>query len=162
MNNDLMLAVLSMAAYQNDPPTVGFATKLTVPLPANYQATGFFAVAYNYGGQTVIAYRGTDGDYLTDAWYGWGTGVAAESTQAGQAALFYKDVAAQQDYVGTFPYSTNIVFTGHSLGGGLAGLMADLSSLKFCGRSKPIDATHNRFAALPACNDNHIAQENAA
>jgi hypothetical protein len=58
MNNDLMMAVLSMAAYDNNAPSIGFATKLTVPLPSNYLSTGFFAAAYNYNGETVISYRG--------------------------------------------------------------------------------------------------------
>jgi Ca2+-binding RTX toxin-like protein len=119
MNNDLMLAVLSMDTY-NPQGTIGLASQLLVQPSLS---SGFAAVAYSYNGQTVISYRGTDGDYLhyLDAWYGWGGGFGAESTQAGQAAAFYRSVASA-----TFPYSTNVVFTGHSLGGGLAGLMAGL------------------------------------
>jgi Lipase (class 3) len=131
MNTDLMLAVLAMDAYgagQN----VGTATVIKHHEEAS---TGFSAVAYSYNGETVISYRGTDGYYISDAYFGWGAGVGAETTQAGQAAEFYKSVLAATIGNGSFPYSTdgtysanstNIVFTGHSLGGGLAGLLASL------------------------------------
>jgi hypothetical protein len=125
MNKDLMLAVLSMDAYI-PLGTIGNATVIS----SAPQSNGFAAVAYRYNGQTIISYRGTDGYYLGDAWYGWGGGiVGAETTQAGLAAKFYQDVAGTDGNIGTtFPYSTlgSVVFTGHSLGGGLAGLMAGL------------------------------------
>jgi hypothetical protein len=57
MNNDLMMAVLSMAAYK-DPkiaPDVGFARKLNIELPAGSDSSGFSAVAYSYNGDTVIS-----------------------------------------------------------------------------------------------------------
>lgn len=123
MNKNLMLAVLSMDAY--DPQgTIGIATQLKFQPSLS---SGFSAVAYNYDGKTVISYRGSDDPIAwtgSDAWYGWGGAFGAETTQAGQAAEFYKSVVGNA----IFPYSTlgSVVFTGHSLGGGLAGLMAGL------------------------------------
>jgi hypothetical protein len=60
MNRDLMLAVLSMHAYSDDTSfnQVGTAAVSKVADP---DVSGFFAKAYNYHGETVIAYRGTDG-----------------------------------------------------------------------------------------------------
>jgi Lipase (class 3) len=134
MDHDLMLAVLAMDAYTPH-SAIGLATNLNITLPSGSGSSGFSAVAYSYNGETVISYRGTDGYYISDAYFGWGAGVGAETTQAGQAAEFYKSVLAATIGNGSFPYSTdgtysanstNIVFTGHSLGGGLAGLLASL------------------------------------
>jgi Ca2+-binding RTX toxin-like protein len=52
---------------------------------------------------------------------GWSGGLGYASTQAGLAAQFYRSVVGNENI-----YSTNVTFTGHSLGGGLAGLMAGL------------------------------------
>lgn len=120
MNYDLMMAVLSMAAYLDDKPKIGLATRQTVAEPNGYLSSGFSAVAYSYNGQTIISYRGTDS--FVDVLTGWTQGLGFASVQAGQAAEFYKSVVGPA----SFPYSTNVVFTGHSLGGGLAGLMASL------------------------------------
>lgn len=81
---DLMLAILAMDSYNrgygaglgdgvnvdgqgNDTDglgeagkQVGTATVLNVPLPQGAEAAGFYAVAYQWNGQTVISYRGTD------------------------------------------------------------------------------------------------------
>lgn len=78
---------------------------------------GFTARAYQNGSQVIIAYAGTDpkdalGDWANNLEMGRG----AMSTQANLAAKFYHEVKAQTG-------STDITFTGHSLGGGLAGLM---------------------------------------
>jgi hypothetical protein len=123
MNYDLMMAVLAMDAYGAHAVghTVGFA-EISLVAPKEY---GFVAYAYNYKGSTVIAYRGTNTDSISglvgDILYGWGQGLGFAPTQAELAAEFYKSVAGAG-----FPYSTNVTFTGHSLGGGLAGLMAGL------------------------------------
>jgi len=84
----------------------------------------FYAVAYNYNGETIISYRGTDKplDIVT----GWltGGGLIGDNfitLQASLAAQFYNAVIG-----GESPYSSNVSFTGHSLGAGLAGLMASL------------------------------------
>jgi Lipase (class 3) len=81
-------------------------------------AASFYAAAYLNGGNIVISYRGTDninpfGPDVT-AWTG---GLGFQTEQAELAAQFYYQV--KQEYPGA-----NIVLTGHSLGGGLAGLVA--------------------------------------
>jgi hypothetical protein len=120
MNRDLMLAVLSMHAYSDDRSfnKIGNANVSN----RSDESSGFYANSYTYNGETIISFRGTDGNYVGDAWYGWGAGVGAETTQAGLAAKFYQNVVGSA----AFPFSTNVTFTGHSLGGGLAGLLAGL------------------------------------
>ncbi|MBS0419786.1 MAG: DUF2974 domain-containing protein [Proteobacteria bacterium] len=76
--------------------------------------TGFEATVYSYAGKTVIAYAGTlpgTIDFMSDASLSFGI----TDDQLKQAAEFYE--SAKQTYGG------DIVFTGHSLGGGLASLM---------------------------------------
>jgi hypothetical protein len=84
---------------------------------------GFTASAFQNGSDIVIAFKGSDAIGLTQsalvdwvgtnisAGLGWGT------SQLINAAMFYEAVKA------TYP-GANITFTGHSLGGGLASLMA--------------------------------------
>lgn len=104
------------------------------------QKAGFYAIAYQYTDansqiKTIISYRGTDQFFTTyDAnnnplvggdianAYLVGSG-AAEQTQARLAIEFYKSVAAAINPQNPDPYAANIVVTGHSSGGGLAGLV---------------------------------------
>ncbi len=126
MNRDLTLAVLSMDAYF-DGQSLGLATKIQ----SQSADGGFAAVAYNYNGETIISYRGTDGG--SDVLNGWVGGLGFNATQAGLAVEFYRDVVWSDSNGGTdFPYSTagSVTFTGHSLGGGLAGLMGSLYGAK--------------------------------
>jgi hypothetical protein len=74
MTNDLFLAILAMDAYNRTGPR-GTAVGLVVPDGPIGDATvlsgpggvmedpffGFFAQAYDLGGQRIISYRGTDG-----------------------------------------------------------------------------------------------------
>jgi hypothetical protein len=120
MNYDLMMAVLALHSYDDNEAVKNIGTASFIK-PAD-QGSGFAAYAYTYNGETIISFRGTDGYYVGDAWYGWGGGVGAETTQAGLAAQFYQSVFGSA----AFPFSTNVTFTGHSLGGGLAGLLAGL------------------------------------
>ncbi len=75
----------------------------------------FYAIAYQYNGETVISYRGTDS--LIDPITGWPVGAGAETApQATMSFDFYNTVDA---------LTTNTIsVTGHSMGGGLAGLVA--------------------------------------
>lgn len=88
------------------------------------QSIGFYAVAYDVGGEAIISYRGTDdllGDFFfdSDTWNGYGTGFGSSTAnQAGMAFDFYNEVSNGGD-----PRDANISTTGHSLGGGLAGLV---------------------------------------
>ena len=84
----------------------------------------FYAVAYNYGGETVISYRGTDnpGGLNGDVINGWLIG-------GGQAVLNHADLAFKiYQSVANSAYFANgdwdapqvtISLTGHSLGGGI-------------------------------------------
>lgn len=39
---------------------IGNATVIDVPLPSGSIAAGFYAIAYNWNGETIISYRGTN------------------------------------------------------------------------------------------------------
>jgi hypothetical protein len=89
-------------------------------------ATGFTARAYTNGSEICIAYTGTTfegsvnnvGDWLLgNITAGTGTVLAPQIVDA---AKFYLDIQKANP-------GANITFTGHSLGGGLASLMALLS-----------------------------------
>jgi len=84
---------------------------------ANDPATGFSYGVYEKGNEIVIAYTGTD----PDSWNDWqadiGNGSGVGSAQLCQAALVAARIIAEN------PGKT-ITFTGHSLGGGLASVMA--------------------------------------
>ena len=96
---------------------------------------GFNAQAYRNGNEIVIAFAGTnffssytDGNGNTDWGRVWSTGsdflfgnipaaIGFGGQQLIEAALFYRKVKAENP-------SANITFTGHSLGGGIASVMA--------------------------------------
>jgi pimeloyl-ACP methyl ester carboxylesterase len=82
-------------------------------------AASFYAVAYRDASDyIVISYRGTD-DPAGDI-PGWMGGGGFQTEQVELAAQFYYQV--RRDYP-----EANIVLAGHSLGGGLAGLVAELT-----------------------------------
>ena len=92
-------------------------------LPATSR-TGFSAEIFRnrVTGEVVISYQGTNPDLFTaDAFLDWttnaATGLGSDSGQLKQAAQLYRRVAAAYG-------EETISFTGHSLGGGLASLMA--------------------------------------
>ncbi|MDX8503314.1 calcium-binding protein [Mesorhizobium sp. VK4C] len=146
MSKDLFLAILAMDAYNReygagievDGSTIGAATIMNREAmgvdAATYQSwqdAGFYGIAYQWNGATVISYRGTDNpdplglqNGASDVWHGWVTGAGVQGSQSDLALDFFKDVtgadALQRE-------SGNAILTGHSLGGGLAGLVAALS-----------------------------------
>jgi hypothetical protein len=72
-------------------------------------------------GQTVISYRGTD-NVPVDAVIGWPTGVGLyTSSQAEDACYFTRPKMAI-----AFAPNSNIILTGHSLSGGLAGFVGEI------------------------------------
>ena len=105
---------------------------------------GFYAVAYNVSalgiadlGNTVVSYRGTqfvtdatrsefeENAVLSDALGGWSVGAGLFGTQGQLAIEFYREVVGTDNS----PFDTNVSVTGHSLGGGLAGLVGSLYGL---------------------------------
>ena len=122
---ELDLAVLSAAVYQHGRKKeniIGFDTNINglnavELLHTAPSSSGFEASAYSYDGKIVIAFAGTNTDEWQDIWADIGIGLLGSlNAQVIEAAKFYLNIKAQ--------YGDNIVFTGHSLGGGLASLMA--------------------------------------
>lgn len=136
ISKDLFLAILAMDSYNrgynagikspdaapNEGLTgsqIGFATLRTDAQPQ----------AYTLNGETIISYRGTDvfnpAVLNGDVWTGWTIGAGfSGASQAGLARAFHESVInagnAGQPRTVFDPAPSNIVLTGHSLGGGLA------------------------------------------
>jgi Ca2+-binding RTX toxin-like protein len=144
VSNELYYAVLAMDAYNrvnrvSDPlafavpgTIVGFArlrTEALESLPSGYENAGFFATAYDLEGEVVISYRGTDfqggiDELVADVFNGWIASFGTTpSPQLAAAELFYETVAQRDVFEG----APNVVLTGHSLGGGLAGYIGSLN-----------------------------------
>lgn len=125
MNNfEIGLTVLSAAVYNQGKSPENRITIATSIAGLNavelvhtaVSSSGFEASAYSYDGKIIIAFAGTNTDEWQDLWNNGNLGLGSLSAQAIETAKFYLDIKAQ--------YGDNIVFTGHSLGGGLASLMA--------------------------------------
>ncbi|MDD8024774.1 MAG: hypothetical protein PHX82_16915 [Paracoccaceae bacterium] len=155
ISKELFLAILSMDAYNcgygagisdglgetdadgNDIDGLGRVGShiggASVILDANQpsaQSSGFYALAYTVGegvegiapGTTVISYRGTDNPLLTadpdkggsDITNGWVLGEGTLNAQSRLAQAFYAKVNPD-------------IFTGHALGGGLAGFVSAIT-----------------------------------
>jgi hypothetical protein len=127
---DSVYAVLAATAYENGRDKANLLWNLrpngAIPLtgPGNLtrwqnDATGFEASAFAYNGKIVIAYAGTLIDGVTgsipDNRANALLGLGIADIQIKQAAEFYTRIKQA--------YGDNIVFTGHSLGGGLAAVM---------------------------------------
>lgn len=151
MDRNLFLAILAMDSYNRgygfhitgltEEGKLGNATLLTAPSQAGWEDAGFYAIAYQLpsgyiAGLTgkVISYRGTNFDpgdsvlgfFSSPLWSdirsGWSVGAGWPGGQAELALEFYKGVAGDD----ADPRYANITTTGHSLGGGLAGLAANV------------------------------------
>jgi hypothetical protein len=146
MESDLFSAILSMDAYNRDygaginlgsgTTQIGNATitqDSSILVDGNGdrldQPASFYAIAYNWNGQTVISYRGTDdwdpytGDPIAGFFQHVGLGFSQQSTIAVE---FFNSVIGS----GTDPRNSGVALTGHSLGGGLAGYVAGLHGLQ--------------------------------
>lgn len=125
-NKDLLLSVISLDAYYRglDAPEIGL-DGVNIG-GAVYQAYDsglggeYVATKYTLGGETIIAFRGTDNP-LSDLLTGWGGGAGFLTPQAIEAGQTYRDWIGNESI-----YDANVTLTGHSLGGGLAGLLATL------------------------------------
>jgi hypothetical protein len=143
ISKDLFLAILSMDAYnrgygagisdggENDPDGLGgieshiggatIVNQSNVAANSDAVNAGFYAIAYDWNGETVISYRGTDNpDFFgtapgaSDVWHGWVTGAGVQGSQSELAFKFFKDVTgadALQREAGS------AILTGHSLSG---------------------------------------------
>lgn len=138
-SEELFMAILAMDSYNREylpkignmpiGTSIGNATILAeTDLPNGAILASFAAVAYSYDGGTVISYRGTDDLSLPEGLLSlpedvqaWAGGMGFLTEQSEMAAQFYKTVIGNNS-----PYDVNVTFVGHSLGGGLAGLMASL------------------------------------
>ena len=140
LSHELFYAILAMDAYNR-----GYGAKLPNLSDATgtqlgdakiigasggkgSQDIGFYALAYDWNGQTVISYRGTDNPNIlqsgNDIWNGWVGGAGFISTQSEAALKFYADISGQSPFL----KNKGVVTTGHSLGGGLAGYVAAISN----------------------------------
>lgn len=167
ISKDLFLSILSMDSYNRGygaginfgvnsdalNTKIGEAKITKSKGDAEARSVGFYGIAYDTGsvsnfseGEKTIAYRGTDetvswsnlGTSL-DIWNGYGVGTgSAEGKQAELAIKFYQDVA------GANWQGANVSLTGHSLGGGLAGLVGRRISRR-CNR-------HRRNGGLRGAN----------
>jgi Ca2+-binding RTX toxin-like protein len=140
MDKDLLTAILAMDVYNR-----GYGAKMKLSpvrklgdlvfqdsetLLGNNQSTGFYAVSYtSLDGSKIISYRGTNFEYpqiIDDVINGWAVGAGSSaSIQGGLAVDFFNEVFKDVD-----PRLANVTLTGHSLGGGLAGLVAGLYGRK--------------------------------
>jgi hypothetical protein len=154
MNDKLFNSILSMDAYNRgynenivltgDLTKLGNANLLidsselgTVVVDGQeidkHELSNFYAIAYERNGQTIISYRGTDDPRATlsasffggDIWNGWFAGAGNDDAQQAELAIrFFQAVSDERERDLTTYADTNIILTGHSLGGGLAGHMA--------------------------------------
>jgi RTX calcium-binding nonapeptide repeat (4 copies) len=154
---DVQLALLAFDAYNRGDNKmmsgVGIADLSTTIGTASFVKTsdsisgatdaGFSASQYTIGTQTVISFRGTDFpssftdpaqlvSFAKDVTLGWlatfgGTGTLS-TTQLTFAQQFYEQVTHNQLFpTGAQPNQTNLLLTGHSLGGALAGYIGSIT-----------------------------------
>jgi hypothetical protein len=139
ISNDLLLAILSMDAYNRGynsglgDGNVGLGLTGRIgnavigPNSSNLDppgsvgrdsASSFYAQSYTLNGRTIIAYRGTDTEFRDGADRpAFTMGAGNYATAQGNLAIdFYKAING-----GSTATNSNITVTGHSLGGGLAG-----------------------------------------
>jgi Protein of unknown function (DUF2974). len=140
-SDKLMMALLALDAYSrtsDDPDlkddvrvfgligdsSIGTATITDV---WNDAESSFVAVEYAWNGKVVISFRGTDNP-LKDSLSGWTLGAGwNDGSQVQMATSFYESVTGHSIFEEA---PGNVVLTGHSLGGGLAGYVSAVSGAK--------------------------------
>lgn len=120
MATDIEYALMAGRVYQSTRGQVNWFPDLQsrgwTELLLQQQASGFEAISFQKGSEIVISYAGTGSN--VDWWANAGGFFGVTTDQLRQAADYYMQVKA------TAPTGATIRFTGHSLGGGLASLMA--------------------------------------
>ena len=135
MSTMLDFALLASAVYDNPPNAAGWTCA-----KSRSGAYGFQAAAYTQGKETVIAFRGTAvaGDVGADL----KLGVGMNTNHFSQA----------DDFVADFLKTENLSLCGHSLGGAIAQIVGNRSSLKFATFNAPgvaVVASRNILEANP-------------
>ena len=123
MASEIEYALMAGVAYRS---TRGQINRFPIPqgwneIPGSHRdlPSGFEAISFTNGTEIVISFAGTyPSDIFGDQAANIGLGLGNGSVQLIQAAEYYLQVKAAN------PPGTIISFTGHSLGGGLASLMA--------------------------------------
>jgi hypothetical protein len=126
MNQDVMLAILAMDVYnqRSNASVKGVGQTIgSASLREDYledASASFYAASYSWNGKTIISYRGTDDSSWSGDIPNWATGLGQPYTeQTWLAASFYREVTQTVD-------PANVILTGHSLGGGLAGFVGSI------------------------------------
>ncbi len=141
MNRDVFLSILALDSYNRgyEPgldlgtssdasgTQIGNATISKNKGDADARDASFYAIAYNWEGETIISYRGSDYHdgwweqfpfvnipTSTDFWDGWSATAGWTSGQVGLAIDFYEDVTGTTI---SGSASSNVTTNGHSLGG---------------------------------------------
>jgi hypothetical protein len=126
MTPETIYALISEEVYLRSPQNAGLdinALTGAVFRSSLDSGTGLYVEAWNVGGKVVIAFRGTDFNAPNSSdWTQGNAPLALGDPQAGQLQAATTFVDSLKNTPG-FDFSS-VVFTGHSLGGGLAGLMA--------------------------------------
>ena len=138
MDSEVFKAILSLDSYNRGydagvdlPDTdhqIGSALILDDSLQllgTSTKTAGFYASSYLWNGEKVISYRGTD-NYNpfaldSDLWNGWLAGAGFNQASQAQLAIKYYEQVAGVTSLDQLPAAT-VTLTGHSLGGGLAGI----------------------------------------
>ena len=154
-DKDLLLAILAMDSYNQGHGSgiehnqrgadkkIGIATVRDTDIPGGSLDAGFNAASYKIedgssieGLETndiIISYRGTDNpnanpfntaDGASDLWNGWVSGAGFPAGQSALAFKFFEAVTGVDAFEGE---AQDVILTGHSLGGGLAGLVASIT-----------------------------------
>ncbi len=126
-NNSIGKAQIKTVTASNGSQVIldsGIITNSSNPDDRLDEDIDFYALAYDYNGKTVISYRGTD-NLTRDFYHGYGVGFGLPDADQGEMAFEFYNLVAYLDNNNTAidPRLANISVTGHSLGGGLAGLV---------------------------------------
>ncbi|RFC39108.1 MAG: Ca2+-binding protein, RTX toxin-related [Candidatus Nitrotoga sp. LAW] len=120
MANAIELALMAGRVYQSTRDKINWLPDLSslgwIEFSHQQKPSGFEAISFQKGNEIVISFAGTGSN--VDWWANTGGFFGVTSTQLEQAADYYLQVKA------IAPVGATISFTGHSMGGGLASLLA--------------------------------------